>query len=195
MESEAKTLERYRTELQLKYKCSLPDASNANDKNAYHSLEETLIPRSPKIQSRPKGNVARRSIDGPKSMLNKPEIKPFDPRHDLRAPLDLQARAEKVIDEINHVEKITSDDLIKVHRGQPKYHCGTSSSICGTMSPCKWKNYNAGMQNHPTNAQNCPVVHGRTPFVSHAKMEMKQLVLMISLPTCHTCRVKWFHGR
>ena len=46
-------------------------------------------------------------------MSNKPEIKAFDPRHDLRAPLDLQVRAEKVIDEINHVEKITSDDLIQ----------------------------------------------------------------------------------
>ena len=42
MESEARTLERHRTELELKYKCSLPDTSNVNDKKSYHSLEETL---------------------------------------------------------------------------------------------------------------------------------------------------------
>ena len=117
---------------------------------------------SQKFQSRLQENVARKNIDGIKSMSNKPEIKAFDPRHDLRAPLDLQVRAEKVIDEINHVEKITSDDLIQsasraakipllnikqYMRNNVSLYMETlqcwharSSGECSKLPSCAWKN-------------------------------------------------------
>ena len=176
----------------MKYKCSLPDASNANDKNRITAWRKHW-PSQPKNSKQATGQCCQESIDGPKSMLNKPEIKPFDPRHDLRAPLDLQARAEKVIDEINHVEKITSDDLIqsasraaKIPLLNIKQYMRNNVSLYMETLQC-WHARSSG------ECSKLPSCAWKTRFVSHA--EMKQLVLMISLPTCHTCRVKWFHGR